>query len=164
MARSVGRRADYTWQGLAAGGFVVDAIGAAGSFVQVALMATAGTIMRCRGNILATLDVGAASDKAVIGMGLIVATESQVTAGTTAIPSPLTDLDEKWIWHSFGCLQNESGAQGDELGTQQRFEVDSKAMRRFKQTESLLLVFDVVVLAGSPTVDVVGGIRALFAD
>ena len=162
MARSRGRRADYQWQGNV---LQLAGVGAAGSFTGIQVNNTAGaTIVRCRGEILCGLDVGAAGDGAVVGHGLMVMDDDQLAVGLTGMPDPEADLDADWIWHGFSPLRSESGTQGQDHGDQHRLTIDSKAMRRIKQNDNLVYVIGVSILSGTPTVDVTLGVRMLIAS
>ncbi len=160
MARGrSGRKTDFTWLvGTASGA----SIGSAGAALQLIVFNTASTITRSRGNILTMMDVGAANDGAIVGYGLIVGTDAQVAVGVTAFPSPLTVGEGDFLWHQIVPLRSETGTQSDDLSSHvARSEIDSKAMRRVRQNDQLVLVMDVVLTAGSPTVDFVMGARVL---
>ena len=157
-----GRRSDYTWSGQT---WFNAGLGAGQSLGNgsIAVVGAAGTIVRVRGQAVATMDVGAADDRMVVGLGLIVGSDDQFAAGAAAFPSPTDDLDGDWLWHGFFPLQSLVGTQGGEISQTYRLEVDSKAMRRVKQNDQIVCVADGVILAGSPTADVVAGFRVLFA-
>ena len=158
-----GRRADYDWSGI--GGFVIATQTTANQVQSIAGFTAAGTVIRCRGEVLAVLDVGAANDRFVLGLGIIIATDAQIAAGGTAFPSPISVLDADWLWHGFVTLMSETGTQSDDLGGQVgRLVIDSKAMRKVKANDNIVLVVDGVQLSGTPSVDIVAGVRVLFAS
>ena len=162
-ARQSGRRTDYTWQGDS--GWFATAVAAAGSLGNTAIVTfnEPGTIVRIRGSGLAQLDQGGADGAAVYAMGLMVVSDDQNTAGVTAIPSPLEDKDGDWIWHRSGVLRTITGTDSDTYGSQvDRFEVDSKAMRRVKQNDVLAMVVDMANFTGTNTVDAAASFRVLF--
>ena len=160
MARGRGRRTDYTWSGFTAG--IITTTGQT-SFASTGVLAFTGTLMRTRGNLVTGIDGSVSDDKVIVGMGIIKATEEQLAVGVTALPSPVLDLDAEWLWHSFGCLQAQGTDQGAP-GTTQRFEIDSKAMRRMKANEGLALVVFNEAIAGSAAIDTTVGLRFLLGS
>ena len=64
----------------------------------------AGTLVRVRGHALVQMDVGANDDTKAVGLGLMIADDQQFTAGATAFPSPIDDLDDDWLRHSIAVL------------------------------------------------------------
>ncbi len=158
-----GRRADYNWNGLSGGSSVTNAAIVNG--FAVAVMNTAGTIVRTRGEVLVMMDVGAGADTIAVAMGLMVLPDAVVAAAGTAFPSPSEVLDGDWLWHGFALLRSETGTQSDDLSSHvQRLTIDSKAMRKVKANDQLVFIFDGVVLVGSPTYDIVMAGRTLLAS
>ncbi len=163
MARSTrtGRRTDYRWngasgtQGLSAGSASVNDI--SGS------LGAPHTLTRSRGELVVSMDGPSASEQCVVGLGLIVTTEEQLAAGVASIPDVLLDLDAEWIWHGFACMIAQ-GAVEDQLGMVARFSIDSKAMRRMKQSQNTSLILKNTSLSGTPAIDVVFGVRQLFGN
>jgi len=158
MPRDRGRRTDYTWSGNSVG----LAIAANGTtLTSIVVVGSAGTIMRSRGELVASIDGPVDNDKTLVAFGLIKVTEEQVVVGFTSVPNPNDDPDAAWLWHGFIPLGSQAivnQAAGYEVG---RLTVDSKAMRKMKQTEAIALVIDNLALAGTPAIDVVGGFRIL---
>ena len=161
MARQrSGRKTDYSWSG---GSFNQASIATANVIETIVTFNEAGTIYRCRGNLLALLDVQAAGNVNLLGVGLMVASDAQVAAGATAFPSPIDAVDADWIWHSFLPLKSETGTQSDLLGGQvARMEIDTKAMRKVKMNDNLVMVADGQQLAGTGVVDAIAAVRVLF--
>ena len=154
--RTSGRRTDYTWQGSQ----VTGGLAAAGiSVTAVLTSAVSGTIMRSRGELLAVLDGPTAGDQAVVFAGLIVVTEEQLAVGATAIPNPGADFDADWMWHG-GISLIDEGAFPDFVGG--RLTIDSKAMRKIKQSMSVALVVANSSSVGTPAIDFEGYLRILF--
>ena len=165
MARRSGRPSDFNWQGLLGIKFALSA--GTTALAQVNNPQTASTLMRSRGEVQASIDGPVDGDAVVASVGLIVVTEEQLAVGVTAVPNPADDLDAEWIWHGFILLQAQAGtAVGASLNVGQvagRLSVDSKAMRRMKQGQSVVFVGDNNALAGSPAIDIMGAFRQLFA-
>ena len=156
--RSTGRRTDYTWQGGALG----SSLSSGGAFISSVFTAgTAATLMRSRGEVVASIDGITDGDKAIVGVGLIVVTEEQLAAGATSVPDPITDFDAEWVWHGFLLLMSQAIVATTDDTHNARLSIDSKAMRRMKQTMSLVFVATNVASAGTPNVDVLFGCRSL---
>ena len=160
----MGDRMDYTWNGLSTGTSAVALAGGAPAISSVVITGGPGTLIRSRGEILASIDGPTDGDKIGIGFGLIRGTEEQVAVGASAVPSPLDDLDADWVWHGFILLQSQAvvaTSAGQQFG---RLTVDSKAMRKFRQGEVLILAIDSINMAGTPAIDVAFGFRILFGE
>ena len=160
MARGTrgGRKTDYTWQGQCAG---VALVSGGAAIVEITTPSTASTLTRTRGRVRASIDGPVANDKSCVGVGLIAVTEEQLAVGITAIPSPIDDFDAEWFWHGVLLLLAQ-GASTDEPGITDTIEIDSKAMRRMKQTQTALAVIEARSQAGTPAVDVMITLRSLF--
>ena len=158
-----GRRTDYTWQGSGVEMTALDI--SSSSIVTVASANLAATVMRCRGRLMGQLDTGGADERVSIVLGLIVADDDQLAAGVSAFPTPAADADAEWIW--VGSLLVSSGAEAAvvEDGLFDRISLDSKAMRRVKQNDNVVLVAETPANGSvdqTGTVDVIGFIRVLF--
>ena len=151
-----GRRTDYTWNGTVFG----SANAADTASIQViATIAGPGTLMRSRGELVASIDAPTDGDKVIISYGLIIADDDQVTAGVTAFPNPQTDMDANWLWHGFiPLLAQAANLEHAAVG---RLTIDSKAMRRMKQNDQVVLVIKPGSQAGTPVTDTAGGVRLL---
>ena len=159
MAR--GRKVgSVTWQGSCAGA----SIAAGSSLLSVInIPSSSSTLLRTRGEVVASIDGPTDGDKTCVGMGLIVVTEEQTTVGVSAVPNPLSDLDAEWIWHGFLLLMAQGATEDSNVVTNAvRLTVDSKAMRKIKQTQDIVLITGLANQAGTPAVDIMFGIRQLF--
>ena len=166
MARRSGRKSDFTWQGLS--GATAAVLTNAARIDAVNTPSVASTLMRSRGEVLASIDGPTDGDSCVAIFGLIVGTEEQVSIGATAFPDPANDMDAEWIWYGsillFAQAGTGLGASLNALSVVGRLTIDSKAMRRMKQTQSVVMVTRNLTLAGTPAVDVNFAIRQLFAE
>jgi len=160
--RSTGRKTDFTWQGL----FPVGNSTASGAaFVQLVVTTTTpATLYRSRGEIIGSIDGPADGNKLGLSFGLIVATEEQVAVGATALPNPAVDLDAEWIWHGFILLLSQAIVSTDYRLHSGKLQVDSKAMRRMKQGQSVVLVGQNTAVSGTPASDTVVAFRLLFGE
>ena len=102
------------------------------------------TSVRLRGFFEAILTtVTGANDGYVGAIGVCIVSENAFGVGITAVPVPITDMAwDGWLYHRFFSLHG-AGAVGDGAGVFTRFEVDSKAMRKFKSTDIMVAVMEV---------------------
>ncbi len=122
------------------------------------------TIIRLRGHGFIHMDAGAALDSMVIGLGLIVVPTEGFTAGVGSVPHPLTDMEAPWIWHDIFALGPAvlAADDGADLSRNVQFEIDNKAMRKFRTDEELGFVVEGDTIAGSPSADIFVVARQLF--
>ena len=124
------------------------------------------TLVRIRGNLLVTLISSAAVPSSThMVMGIKLASSAAITG--TAVEVPFTDVGSDWIWWKAVPLVLLTGGSvaspnGDGLTSNVRIEVDSKAMRKVKLNEALVLVMENLVSESTTTVGVDGAIRILF--
>ena len=125
-----------------------------------------GTIVRIRGSYTALQTTGAAAgDGFAIALGIGLFDEVALAAGVASLPGPLDQMDwDGWIWHSFGVTQVHTATIADGVNSASsvfRFEVDSKAMRKWDVGVQVLAgVIDVVEL-GTASFEVNGHTRVL---
>ncbi len=162
--RSSGRRTDYTWFGVSDIVVAQDlAIANATLGGESIAFGTAGTVMRLRGQVAVLLNAAAVAESAVIAVGIIRATDEAAAAGVASLPHPDSDPDAEWIWHSYLSIHSgqEAAIVNDFL--MDRKEIDSKAMRRVKQNEQLVLVSEVAHSEDQTGLyDLLYGFRMLF--
>ena len=116
-----------------------------GTSVQAA---TGGlTAVRLRGDLFVQL----ASNPAAIGdgyegaMGVGIVSENAAGIGVTAVPAPLTDVRwDGWLYHRFFTVKGVSATLEDGPGASVRIDVDSKAMRKFNESDVMVAVLEVV--------------------
>ena len=144
MARRSGRRADYEWFGVADTITGVDlGIGQVSLGTNSLDFAGPGTLMRLRGSLYVALDATAVNEFAVIAAGIIKVSDEALAAGAGSIPSPHTDADAEWIWHSYLTISSLAEAAVAPQALFDRAVVDSKAMRKFKSSDSLAFMVEV---------------------
>ena len=97
---------------------------------------TSGTLVRVRGYlhvVLNSVSAIGAGFKGASGLGMV--SVDAFTAGATAVPGPLSDLDwPGWLWHSFWDVRGVTATIADGVNAKtvsQYIEIDSKAMRKF---------------------------------
>jgi len=134
-----------------------------------AVFSNAQTIRRIRGGYTAFVD-GATktSDSMLLCLGIIVVSNAAAVAGVASVPSPATDPEDDWMWHQVVPLMSvtasPSGLQPVQVSGSVRGEIDSKAMRRVRAGETLILVADGVSLDAGLTYSVAAGCRILTSD
>ncbi len=136
------------------GGFFASLGQAAASSVANTLIAAQHlpeTLLRIRGEWACTLDgaVGPGVAMQVVA-GIILVPEG---TGTTVLWSPATDVDAPWIWWDVAnLLYNETVA--DVIGSQETLSrarvIDSKAMRKIRNTELQVVVETLTVQTATP--------------
>ena len=113
------------------------------------------TVARIRGTVSAHLDVGAALDAYTLGCGIIIVKDEAVAAGIASMPGPLLGLEQSWIWHHIFSLG--PAATGTTDGAQillnQTIELDTKAMRKMQDGDTLAFVWEGSQDNGTPTCD-----------
>ena len=88
---------------------------------------------------------------AEVALGLCVVTENAFGVGITAVPTPLTDIGwDGWLWHWAGSVYGPSTTVTNAEGSANvRIPIDSKAMRKFKETDVMLAVLEVSAEVGA---------------
>ena len=139
MARRSGRPTDYTWANIGDVNEDVDIGGAARPVVGFEF-AEVQTVTRIRGRIGATLDAGAVHELGLLLLGITIVSMDAFTGGI--VPEIFTlGVDEgSWIWQGsiFLSSGSEAAIQPDALSGS--VDIDTKAMRRVKATETLVIV------------------------
>jgi len=167
MARGRGTRLSKTWIGETASGIT------SVTATQVMLIftgiseATLGstTLLRSRGNVLCVATPDAAGDSDVLGLGLIVVHSNARVAGGVSLPGPINDDGADWLWHQYVPLHSGgiTSTTGDNIGSNVRIEIDSKAMRRVPTDHDIVLMAEVAD-GDFATVAVNAGVRFLFGQ
>jgi len=105
------------------------------------------TAIRFHGSLLLGLVTAVASGGFDWAFGIAIVSENAAGVGITAIPTPIADEDwDGWMVHRTGSLIAISSAVPSEwvsVNVSERVELDSKAMRKFKQTDVMVAVLDV---------------------
>ncbi len=100
------------------------------------------TVVRTRGMVTVRPAVGVFGDIQIVGAyGLAVVSTRAFTAGATSIPGPFDDAgwDGWFVWQSFGIAYESGSAIGVE-NFATNIEVDSKAMRKIGDEETIVLM------------------------
>ncbi len=158
-----GRRPDYEWSGTTV---FTSGLSTTKFATAAATFTGSGTIMRCRGRLRGQLETTAAADSMkMLACGLIVADDDALTVGQTAIPGPTTDPEAEWVWVGQLLLGNLTATEADAGSSfADDIVIDSKAMRKVKGNENLVLVIEPINIFGTETARVGGFIRVLGAS
>ncbi len=120
------------------------------------------TILRCRGDVMYSLDESQqVNDKVKLGLGLGIVSSDAFTAAT--LPDPSGEAEYPWLWWREIQLASDLAVGINNLGKSvERVEIDTKAMRKVKPGQSLILATQYVDITGAPVVDQMQGqIRVL---
>ena len=125
----------------------------------------AETVLRTRGFVFGELNAGGVNERVTVAVGLAIVSARSAAVGITAIPRPATEGSYPWLWH--GWLEVSSAREAAIVNNflHNRIEIDSKAMRKVKEDEVMLLAFEVCESTdqtGDMTVG--GGLRVLTGD
>ena len=99
-----------------------------------------------------------------IGLGICNVTENAFNAGVASVPQPLTDIGwDGWMWHQIvsrmtGFSTTEAGRGPMEAV---RMEIDTKAMRKTRDTDVLVGVLEMGTEVGTSTVQFQASTRIL---
>ncbi len=110
------------------------------------------TILRVRGwwsaHFDSTMQVG---DELDLGIGLAILSTDAFTLGPTAFPDPLGEPEYPWLfWDTLKLDSNRAVGENAYGTTAQWREIDTKAMRKVKPGESLVVVLQSAGAAGAP--------------
>ena len=145
--RASGRR-QVGWEQGVGGGAPVTESATVTKFLGSAITPTFGdglTLVRTRGQFMANLGSASAASAGFHGaIGIGLASLAAVTAGIGSVPTPITEQGwDGWIWWSPIYV---FGGRADEVEgglANQRMEIDSKAMRKFKEEDAFYAAIEV---------------------
>ncbi len=171
FARS--QRRQTSWE-LGPGGAAVTTVNVSGvSFLNSVIAPNVAglTMIRIRGEFNWALQTAAAQGDGFQGaFGIGIATTAAVTAGIASVPTPITEMGaENWLYHRIisihagGIIAQGVSADEDQVNSTwaaQRFEVDTKAMRKFDDEMSIYAAFEVTEI-GTAEADIFFDSRSL---
>jgi len=140
VARVVSTRRLTAWSGLADQGYVNVASGGATIISSIAFNVR-GTLIRHRGMVSYRPQAVNADLDMIGAIGVAIVSDQAFAIGVTGVPLPFTNADwGGWmVWRSFSSRWGFNDASGV-LYEERSFEVDSKAMRKVRQNETLIFV------------------------
>ncbi len=120
---------------------------AAASAVIDSFFVTSGaapeTVLRTRGLFTIQTDQVSATETPFGALGLCVVSDQALAAGVASVPTPYTDADsDLWFYHQYFAAPVLFGTTTGIRRLDQQYEIDSKAMRRLSEDESIILVVE----------------------
>ena len=113
------------------------------------------TIVRIRGELLLYLEVVTNPNDGFVqcAAGICIVSENAFGVGATAVPDPRVDIGwDGWMWYWTGSMIGLTATENGELGTAAvRIPVDTKAMRKIKDTDGVIGMFAVGTETGAAT-------------
>jgi len=173
VARSHGfparSRRQTIWSGIlvhAAGFALASDSKSTGGASSLGVTTSGATLIRTRGTGSVKMDPAAADASGVLAIGLGIYSSDAFTAGAASLPSPLTDLDYDWVWHSLFSLGPSTAVvvadEESSIMLCRSFEIDSKAMRILKPSQTMGFSIEATVYTGANTFDFNVNVRQLF--
>ena len=152
MARRLGKKIDFVqWDAIPS---FRQSSSSETTFVIAGLTFLApATILRSRCDVLFQFDATVqVDDRLTLGVGLGLVSTDAFTFGATAMPDPLGEPEYPWLyWREINIEQLAVTPDFAGIGFGERFEVDTKAMRKVKPGQTLTWVFQYANGAGSPS-------------
>ena len=144
---SSGQRRKTTWSDGPEG---IVALSASGSIlipVGITANISATTLVRVRGSMIIGLTATSAALDGFHGaFGLCLVSDNAATVGITAIPQPVTDSSwDGWLYHHTFAVKTLTGTitnANNALAAFERTAIDSKAMRKWKESDVLVGVLE----------------------
>ena len=123
------------------------------------------TILRIRGDLLVYLNTAVSIDDGyagAVGIGIVIA--QAFATGVGAVPDAVADSDwDGWMYHRFFNLRSTVGnINVNDVGHIERFQIDSKAMRKWSEGNVLFGITSVVE-TGDSTLSMSADSRVLLA-
>ena len=124
------------------------------------------TLIRVRGEFVITMRlataVGDGFENFAVGMCMV--SENAFGVGVTAVPAPITDSGwDGWLYHSqHGHITALSTTEEHRVTGARAITIDSKAMRKMKNTDVLMGVVQLGTEVGTASVDFSARTRLLF--
>ena len=115
------------------------------------------TVVRIRGSVDLRHGSGVEGEQHV-GVGIAMCTDKEVDAGGASLPLPLTDAsDDRWMWHWSGVVGTRGITAVSPTTTNQALNskhivVDSKAMRKWDERQTLCFLIESLNLSGTTSI------------
>ena len=110
------------------------------------LLEPALTLVRTRGAfVLSMLASGGATNEVTGAFGMIVVSSDAFAVGVTAVPGPLTDIENDWVvYEPFALSSEATNPAADSQISNWKRQFDSRGMRKLKFGEVLAFVIEAV--------------------
>ena len=113
---------------------------------SIVLVSPPATLVRVRGYVHLGLETTSAVSSGFAGaVGLALVNDDAFSQGINSLPGPFSDPNYSWIWHSFFDVRSLTATHADAVnapGMDQRLDLDSKAMRKWNGTQTLILMLE----------------------
>jgi len=169
MARNFrSTRMTKTWSNVNIGGSANLASASTNILGLVSVVLQPETILRAIGEVFVSIRTATtALDEAIITFGLGIVSADAASAGGTSMPDPADEPEYPWMWwhtHHFFSAFAVDGTGSDEFGVGMiRIPVLTKAMRKVKPQQAVVLLAQYEDIAGTPALRVGGHVRCLVA-
>ncbi len=118
-----------------------------------------GTIVRIRGSY--AWSVASANGTGVCALGIMLVDAAALAVGVGSLPTPFDDIGSDWIWWDTFGFDNVGTTADSPVNAGQRT-IDSKAMRKVKLNQVLVMISEIDGLGGSAgIVTIAAGLRVL---
>jgi len=129
-------------------------------------LAASSTLVRCRGEMIINRDTGTivAGDECRIALGLGIVSTDAFAAGAGSLPDPEDQPEYPWLWWQSIPFFFQNATAGEFLGPEGsvRRVIDTKAMRKVKSGQSLVMIAQYVDVTGAPPMNLsMGQVRVL---
>ncbi len=122
--------------------FIILAAGS--SVIDSTFVTTSGapeTLIRVRGLFTVQTDQTAAAEAPFGAIGIAVVSDEAAAAGAASVPLPYTDAEsDLWVMHQFFAAPFEFGTAVGFSDVARQYEIDSKAMRKVSEDQTLVLM------------------------
>ena len=124
------------------------------------------TILRTLGQVI-VVPTGSgtfvAADLATVTCGLGIVSSDALAAGAGSLPDPAVEPEYDWLWWhpTFAAFEGSADAPGQEIGMTERINFDTRAMRKVKPRQALVMVAQYQDSNGAPPLTVSASFRVL---
>jgi len=130
---------------------------------------TPHTILRCRGNWYMGPSVATvALEEATIAIAIGIVSADAAVAGAGSLPDPFDEPNYPWLWYDVARMFSPfvvDGTGSDDFGVTVNHRIlDSKAMRKIKPGQALVLVSQMSQNTGTPQIRCAADVRVLVGE
>ena len=112
--------------------------------IGLSLTEAAATLVRTRGHLVVEmLTSGGVTNQVTGAVGMIVASQDAFSVGVTALPGPLSDIENDWfVYEPFALATESANPPVDSRVSHVMRQFDSRGMRKLKNGETLVMVIE----------------------
>ncbi len=106
--------------------------------------AAASTLVRTRGWLQLSVEIAGLAPTRIVGaMGMIIVSEDAFLVGITALPGPLSDIENDWfVWQPWTLHSDAVDPTGNDVISNFSQAFDSRGMRKLKAGQVLAIVWE----------------------